>query len=230
MGPITVRALQALIGADVDGQAGKNTATKLQQFLNSGAAFEHPATETPTPVPVNPPADAPVTERTPTYPGAAKAFNVPLGDGTRNAGSVIDRLIVHHTATTGDQAAYFSTRNSRESCPTFYVRTSGEVIEFIEPSARPASTGSANTYSISIETQNTSGEPAWGISDESHEAIAKIAAWLAGYDGKTLGGFPVEFKLDRTHVIGHNEAGVNATACPGPSMNLERIVARAQEL
>ncbi|MDF2990235.1 MAG: 20, gp20 [Microbacterium sp.] len=229
-GPQTISALQKAIGAHVDGQSGTETATKLQQFLNSGQHFSKVGIQDPAPATgtAPKPVDPPVTERTPTYPGAARAFNVPLGDGVRNPGSVINKLIVHHTATTADQAGYFSVRNERSSCPTFYVRTSGEVIEFIEPSRRPAATGSANTYSIAIETQNTSADPAWGISDAAHEAIAKIAAWLSGIT--TLGGFTVDIDLDRLHVIGHNEAGVNATACPGPSMDLDRIVRRAKEL
>ena len=40
----------------------------------------------------------------------------------------------------------------------------------------------------------------------------------------------MDIKLDRQHIIGHKEAGVNATACPGPSMNLDKIVARAQAI
>lgn len=228
MGPQTITALQKAIGAHPDGEIGSETTTKLQQFLNSGAAFPRVGISTPVTTPAPAPADPPVTERTPAYPGAAKAFNVPLGDGFRDAGSTIKRLIVHHTATTADQAGFFSTRNSRESCPTFYVRASGEVIEFIEPYRRPSSTGLANTYSIAIETQNTSGDPTWGISEASRESIAKIAVWLSKLT--ELNGIPVDIQLDRLHIIGHNEAGVNATACPGPSMDLDWIVARAKQL
>src|SRR5690606_31750058 len=99
---------------------------------------------------------------------------------------------------------------------------------FIDPVKRPSSTGAANDYSVAVETQNTSRAPDWGISEASHESIAQIAAWLSKQS--RFGPYTVDIKLDRTHVIGHNEAGVNPTACPGPSMRLDWIVERAKEI
>lgn len=226
-GPNTIMHLQVLVGATVDGSFGTDTVTKLQKFLNSGRAFEK--TTVPDGV-TPPPAPKPAAPRTPTYPGASKAWTVPLSKD-RDEGSVINRFIVHHTATTADQEAYFKQANDRASCPTWYVRTTGEVLEFIEPSKRPSSTGSANTYSWAVETQNETGSPSWGITQASEDAIAEIIAWLhVTYHGKTMGGFKVDLPIDREHVIGHNEAGVNATACPGPDMNLDYIVERARQL
>ena len=54
---------------------------------------------------------------------------------------IIDRAIIHHTATTNDQLDYFSYRNDRSSCPTWYVRPNGDRIELIRPGVKPASTG-----------------------------------------------------------------------------------------
>ena len=223
-GPQTARSLQVAVGATVDGQMGPETVSKLQAFLNTGQPF--PRVGDPAPAPSPAPVDPPVTERTPTYPGASKAYNVPLGDGFRAAGVVVDRFIIHHTAATGDQLAYFQQRNDRESCPNYYVRSSGEVIELIPPDRRPSSTGSANSRSVAVEVQNMSGAPDWGISEASREAVAKLAAWLSKQTH--FGAYGVSIPLNRTHVIGHNEAGVNATACPGPSMNVDGIVDMAR--
>lgn len=168
------------------------------------------------------------TPRTPVYPEAIHGWNVPLGQRERKPGSVINRFIIHHTTNTGDESPYFMRKNERSSCPTWYVTSSGEVIEFIDPVKRPSSTGAANDYSVAVETQNTSRAPDWGISEASHEAIAQIAAWLSKQSH--LGPYKVDIKLDRTHIIGHNEAGVNRTVCPGPSMRMDWIVERAKEI
>jgi hypothetical protein len=183
------------------------------------------------------PAAPAAAARKPAYPGAKTGWTVPLGyrwedprwvPETRKSSTVINRLIVHHETATTSQVDYFKTWNERESCPTWEVERDGSVNEMIDPKLKPASTGSANEFSVAIETTNTSGAPSWGISDASHEAIAQIAAWLSKQS--SVGGVPVDIKLDRQHIIGHNEAGVNATACPGPSMDLDRIVKRALEL
>jgi hypothetical protein len=168
------------------------------------------------------------TPRTPVYPKAVQGWNVPLGQRDRKPGSVINRFIIHHTTNTGDESPYFKRNNERSSCPTWYVRSNGEVIEFIDPVKRPSSTGAANDYSVAVETQNTSRAPLWGISDASHESIAQIAAWLSRQTH--LGPYQVDIKLDRTHIIGHNEAGVSRTVCPGPSMRLDWIVERAKQI
>jgi peptidoglycan hydrolase-like protein with peptidoglycan-binding domain len=219
-GPQTHKALQMNVGATVDGALGPDTVKKLQEHLNAGKGWTKVTLPTE-------PVGAPAEPRTPVYPDAIRGWTVPLSSD-REAGSVINRFIIHHTTNTGDEELYFKTKNDRSSCPTWYVKANGEVIEMIAPEKRPSATGSANTYSVAIETQNTSGSPAWGISEESHETIAHIAAWLSKQT--KFGAFTVDFTLDRTHIIGHNEAGVNATACPGPSMNLDKIVARAKEI
>lgn len=222
--------IQRLVGAKVDGAWGPETTAKVAEWQakhglevdgiwgpkSDAVGFPN------TPLPTAPKA----VRRKATYPGASEGYTAPL-TSDRVKGDRITRLIVHHCGATSDQLAYFLTKNERSSCPTWYVRTSGEVIETIAPAKRPSATGSANTGSVAVETQNTSGGPAWGISDASHEAIARIAAWLS--QQTSIDGVPVEFTIDRESIIGHSEAGF-ATACPGPSMDLDRIVARAREL
>lgn len=170
---------------------------------------------------------SPPVTRTPVYPYAAAGYSAPLGKD-RPADEAITTLVIHHCAATADQLAYFLTDNDRASCPTWYVRTSGEVVETISPALMPSSTKGANGYSVAIETQNTSGADSWGISKESHEAIAQIAAWLSLQSN--IGGHPVRVTLDRSHVVGHREVPGNSTACPGPAMDLDWIVKRALEI
>lgn len=217
MGPQTRKAYQTAIGATPDGEVGPETVRKLQEFLNAGKKF----TKVTLPVePVKPPAAA-ATPRTPVYPAALRGWNVPLSSD-RPVGQAVDRLIIHHQGSTNDDEEYFKTKNSRGSCPTWQVKKDGTVVELISPDKKPSSTGEWNSRSYAVETQNSSMAPDWGISDAAHEAIARIAVWVSQRPGSKI-------TLDREHIIGHNETGA-ATACPGPSMDLDRIVTRAIEL
>ncbi len=212
--------------------------------LTEVAAPTTPSTPTPTPDPK--PTGDPDNPRglpkvTPVYPGAAFGLEAPLGVGasrsTKGTPPVavpqvgIDRFIVHHTAATADQLDWFSYANARSVAPTWYLRTSGQLIELIRPGLKPAATGPEWNYrSVAVETQNETGAPEWKVTDAQVEALAQAVAWLASYDGKTLDGTPVRFKIDRTHVIGHGEAAGQSTECPGPYLRprLDDIVARAR--
>ena len=184
-------------------------------------------------------------EYAPVYQRAKKGLDAPLGykaDGTeslRNSkGSppvatipLIDRYIIHHTATTADQLDYFSYKNDRSVCPTFYLRNNGDVFEMIRPRRKPAATGPDWNYrSIATETQDKTGAPTWEISDLALEEHAQIAAWLYSFNGKELDGVRVSFTLDRTHVIGHRDA--MATECPGDYLysRIGAIITRAIEI
>lgn len=234
LGPKTIKGLQLNVGVTADGEIGPQTIKALQTFLNEGKGWK--VVEIPDDVK---PPETPVTERKPTYPKATVAYNTPNGGvlndkGEKIAGrspssASIQYLYVHHTAGTQDDTAYFKTLNSRKSCPTWYVKATGSVTEFITPKDRPWSTGAIDNYSLTIETQNTTGAAGnWGISNESHEAIAQIAAWMSQQE--YIDGVKVDFKIDRDHIKGHKEAPGAATACPGPSMRLDWIVARAKEI
>jgi hypothetical protein len=208
--------------------------------LSEVAAPTTPTTPTtPDPKPTGDP-DNPrgLPKVTPVYPGAAFGLEAPLGVGASRATKGtppvpvpqvgIDRFIIHHTAATADQLDWFSYKNARSVAPTWYLRTSGQLIELIRPGLKPAATGAEWNYrSVAVETQNATGAPDWTVTDAQVEALAQAVAWLASYDGKDLDGVPVRFKIDRTHVIGHGE--VLATECPGPYLRarLDAIVARA---
>lgn len=219
LGPQTIKALQKNVGATEDGQIRPDTVRKLQEFLNSGkpwVAVE--VTPKPTPTPI----DFVVAPRPPVYPGSAAGWNVPLGQSKRDAGQIIDQLIVHHETAFTSQVAYFKTANDRGSCPTWEVN--GTIVtEMIHPALKPSATGSANGRSVAIETTNTAGEPDWKVSDDSVESIIMIGVWLVeksksadpyitAPDGTRV---RVAVTADRQHILGHKEAGVNATRCPG---------------
>lgn len=173
------------------------------------------------------------------FPLAKTRYEVEMG-GVRDAtthkltanrpagGDKIRRIWIHHCAATSDQVNYFLGWNERNSCPSLYVRTGGEAIEFVPPSQRPWSTGAADADALAIETQNTSGEPTWGISPASHETIAQYVAWVA--QQKSIDGVPVEFVPSALTVKGHREAPGASTACPGPSMNIPWIIERALQI
>lgn len=78
--------------------------------------------------------------------------------------------------------------------------------------------------SFTVECCNTTLAPNWRISDASHERLAVLLLDLHDTYG-------VPLKRGMPGVIGHNEVpGTYPTACPGPSMDLDRIVRRAIEL
>lgn len=235
IGPVTIKALQRALKVNADGEIGPNTIRALQTWLNSGTYLTpvpEPSTPT-TPTEPTEPSKPEATPRTPTYPKALRAWNVPLSS-SRDSGDAIEWFIIHHQASVNDDEGYFKSDNSRGSCPTWQVKKDGSIVEFISPDKRPSSTGGANSKSVAVETQNTNGDPIWGISTDSHESIAQVVAWVS--QQTEINGVPVRLELDRAHVFGHNETKsktgieVPATACPGPSMNLDWIVNRAKEI
>ncbi|MFB7843643.1 N-acetylmuramoyl-L-alanine amidase [Microbacterium sp. NPDC056052] len=142
----------------------------------------------------------------------------------------VQYFVVHHAADTRTpdvQVQRFMSPNDREVSPTWFVGADGLARKIVHPDDRQWTTGRIiDQQAVTVETQNTTGAPAWGISDAAHEQIAQLVAWASKRYG---------FPIDRDHVLGHNEArakldpSISATACPGPAMDLGRIVDRAQE-
>jgi murein DD-endopeptidase MepM/ murein hydrolase activator NlpD len=205
--------------------------------------------EVPTP---NPPSQGSVdnprglVEYEPIWPFAFQGLEAPLGftdcaDPVERASrdiaggipvdGVIDTYLIHWTGTTVDQMDWFSYCNSRTSCPTLYMRRDGSQSEMIRPGAKPATAGGDwNWRTFAIETLAGPGED---FTDEQWEAHAQNIAELARYNGKVLDGVPVEFTIDRDHVMGHRELdGQEGTECPGDAQiaGLDALLARAQEI
>ena len=179
---------------------------------------------TPKPDPAGPPARP---NDDPAVPGLW------LGKWSANRESRTGRVqyfVVHHAADTRApevQVQRFMSPNDREVSPTWFIGADGTARKIVHPDDRQWTTGRIiDQQAVTVETQNTTGAPAWGISVAAHEQIAQLVAWAAKRYG---------FPIDRDHVLGHNEArakldpSIGATACPGPSMDLDWIVKRAQE-
>jgi len=236
------------VGEDVDGNTTWFQGQHSGDWFWSGG-FTSQSTDGLTEVDVvvpNPPADPynprGLPEYEPVYPRAVIGLVAPLGDGERVDNNVepgvqiIDRFIIHHTGATNDQLDYFSWKNGGSSCPWLYIRPvqgsdflEAESIELIRPAQKPASTGPEwNWRSLAVEVLNETGDPEWKIPDALREEVAQAIAWLADFNGKTLDGVPVDFTIDREHVI--QDSDTRATICPGPDMDIDWIIARAQEI
>lgn len=217
IGPMTIKALQTNVGATVDGQLGPDTIKKLQEFLNANKIFAPVIIEVPSVI-TYPKPDAP------TYPGA-NYWNHSPNCSPRREGDKIEYFVIHHAADTNPvqtQIDRFMRPNDRNVSPNWLIGKDGSINEIVPPDKyRAWTTGQFDYKAVTVETQNSSGAPDWGITEESHVAIAKLVAWA-----HLRWGIP----LDRQHVIGHREVpNVPATACPGPSMNLEKILSYAIE-
>lgn len=205
--------------------------------------------EVPTPNPPDPAsADNPrgLPEYEPIWPLAFLGLEAPLGfkecenpverASRSDAGgvpmdAVIDTYAIHWTGTMTDQADWFSYCNSRSSCPTTYMRRLGEQIEFVRPGAKAATAGPDWNWRIfAVETLAAPGDD---FTPEQWEAHAQNIAMLATYNGKFLDGVPVEFTIDRDHIMGHRELdGQEGTECPGDAQidYLDTLIARAIEI
>jgi hypothetical protein len=188
-----------------------------------------------------------LVEYAPVYPRALIGLEAPLGftdcanpvtrtprtmgyKPARPTSGIIDRFIIHYTAVTNDQLDWFSWCNPRSVCPTFYLRTDGTVFEMIRPGTKTSATGPDwNWRSIAVESLCVTPGPEGLQTDAQMEEIAQMIAWLAEFDGKELDGAPVDFKIDREHVISHQEA-LPGTECPGVYIQsrMDEIVARAK--
>src|SRR5690606_22734024 len=136
----------------------------------------------------------------------------------------VQYFVVHHAAATStveNLRNRFMAANDRNVSPNWLIGADGSISEIVPPDKfRAWTSGQFDYNAVTVETQNTSGNPNWGISEESHVAIAKLVAWASKRYG---------FPIDRKHVIGHKEVPGAATACPGPSMDLDKIVRYAIE-
>lgn len=130
----------------------------------------------------------------------------------------IDTLQIHH-ATTTSLAALRSLMDpgGRTVSANGAMSNTGHLMGVVYEHRRAfTSATSYDNRSYTIEVCNTSLSPDWGISDICHWRLAAVAVDLHDQYG---------MPLDRNHIIGHREVpGTYATACPGPSMDLDRIV------
>ena len=151
-----------------------------------------------------------------------------MNSGSRN-GIKIDRIILHHNATTNKDVAMNTwvvggaagTSAHYEITPTEIIGCVGEQYAAWHAGgtgpADPPKIANPNYRSIGLENLNSTGAPNWSLDPRTITNCAKLVADICKRYG---------IPCDRTHVLGHNE--VTATACPG-GMNVNEVVRQAQQ-
>lgn len=147
----------------------------------------------------------------------------PMYGGSRN-GVTIDRIVIHHNATTNKDVAmstwYTSSGNYTSA---HYEVTPTEIIGCVEETYAAYHCGGTggsdvpkmsnpNERSIGIENVNSAGAPSWSVDPRTVANTAKLVRDICDYYG---------IPCDRQHVLAHNE--VTSTACPG-GLNVDEVV------
>lgn len=132
-------------------------------------------------------------------------------------GTKIDRIVLHHNASTSDNIPGVW---QNRAASAHYQVTPNAIRQCVDEgnTAWHAGNWAMNLRSIGIEHLNSSGAPNWDVADETEERSAALVA-----DACKRHGIP----CDRGHILGHNE--VSATACPG-GLDVDKIVRRANEI
>lgn len=137
------------------------------------------------------------------------------------ARQTIDRIVIHHNATTNKDVA-INTWSASGSAQTsaHYEVANNEIIGIVgeETTAWHAGNGDMNARSIGIENLNSAGEPNWPVSSQTFESLSKLVADICKRYG---------MPIDSTHVIPHN--AVVGTRCPG-GIDVAKVIARAREI
>lgn len=138
------------------------------------------------------------------------------------------RFIWHHQAGTNDDGTIDAmVSGSRQVSATWTVSNTGRVTSVVPESRRPwTSASSADDGALTVECANSSGPPGYGISDASHEACARLAAYA-----HEAYGIPLQRATAANGWRGHmghkelygTEWGGYATACP-MNLDIDRIL------
>lgn len=153
--------------------------------------------------------------------------------GTRG-GAAVQRLIAHHTASTGDvgNVAYLS-GDSGGTSSSYCLLSTGELVGIVPEEYRPWTSNAIvggviydnDSNSVTVEVVNIGGAPNWPVADIQVETLARLAADLSTRHGWG--------KLNRSNVVGHREVlPAGYTTCPGPTLFplLDKIVLRGNEI
>ncbi|KRK46757.1 N-acetylmuramoyl-L-alanine amidase [Secundilactobacillus kimchicus JCM 15530] len=151
-----------------------------------------------------------------------------MNASSRN-GLKIDRIIIHHNATTNKNTAMntwvqggpANTSAHYEVTPTEIIGCVGEQYAAWHAGGTGGSDvpriASPNQRSIGIENLNSTGGPGWKVDPKTVANCARLVADICKRYG---------IPLDRKHVLGHNE--VTATACPG-GLDVDEVVRLAKK-
>lgn len=146
-------------------------------------------------------------------------------------GTVIDTFLIHHQAGTNDDAVINAMISGSRTVSSNYTGSNeGRLSCVVDETQRAWTSGSSqdggrgaawDRRAITIEIENESGAPLWGISDAAIDTAARLLNDL-------------KRRYTIKHVLGHRDlweqyAASYPTFCPGPS-TVDRIVQRAAEL
>lgn len=143
--------------------------------------------------------------------------------GSRN-GVNIDRIVIHHNATTNKDVAMSTWYvGSGAYTSAHYEVTPNEIIGCVEETYAAYHCGGTggndvpkmanpNQRSIGIENVNSSGAPSWSVDPRTLANCAKLVRDICDCYG---------IPCDRQHVLAHKE--VTATACPG-GLDVDEVV------
>lgn len=233
LGPKTITYLQASVGVRQDGDLGVDTTTAVQTLMNAGGKLL-PGTLTVTP---EPPKPTPAQPAAPIFPGATRWGHSPKSS---NRTGKVQLLIWHYWATfpvpsNDAEWNYFMRENDPNgSSPNLQINPDGTGYEVVPPDDyRAWTTGGIDHQAVTVEMGTVNGAPSWLFSDASLEMLAQYLAWAA-----VRYGFPIQKGLVGAGnvviipgLVGHNETPAGkgtGTACPGPAVDYDRVIARAR--
>ncbi len=155
--------------------------------------------------------------------------NPGLMNFSSRGGHKIDRIVIHHNATTNKNVAMNTwLQSSPAQTSAHYEVTPTEIIGCISESDAAwhcGGTGGAdqpkmsypNQRSIGIENVNSTGAPNWSV---AHATVVNTAKLVADICKR------YNIPIDRSHILAHRE--VTATACPG-GLNVDEVVKLAKQ-
>lgn len=151
------------------------------------------------------------------------------GQYSSRNGAKIDRIILHHCASTSLSGVLsMMSTGSREVSANYVIGNGGEIVGVVPEEYRAWTSGSASWdgRAVTFEIVNETGAPDWRISDKAFDATARMLADLSTRYGITL---------SRTTVVTHQElynlhGASYPTACPGPYLQprIDRLISLAK--
>ena len=142
--------------------------------------------------------------------------NVMNCDGNRVK---INRIIIHHNATTNDAVARHTWYvSSGHGTSAHYQVTPDKIWGCVGENyvAYHAGNYPVNQRSIGIEHLNNTGAPTWTIAEETYRNSAKLIRDICER---------YNIPIDRQHILKHSEC--SSTSCPG-GIDIDRLVAMAR--
>lgn len=158
------------------------------------------------------------------------SVNQKIMNASSRNGIKIDRIIIHHNATTSKETAMNTwIKGGPANTSAHYEVTPTEIIGCVGEQFAAWHAGGTggldvpkianpNQRSIGIENLNSTGAPGWQIAEGTYNNLTKLVAEICKR---------YNIPCDRKHILGHNE--VTATACPG-GINIDRVVRTANNM